>query len=56
MLLAQSLQLQLWQPVNDYILEEGRLDVSGVNIEQHVPHLVCFTASGMAANDVTSVW
>ena len=55
-LLAQSLQPHLWPPVKNFILEEGCLDVSGVNIEQHIPHLVRFMASGMAAKDVTSFW
>ena len=54
-LLAQFQQPELWQHVKDNILEDGLLDVSGVNIEQHIPHMATFLESGMAADDLKSL-
>ena len=54
-LLAQFQQPELWQHVKDNILEDGKLNISHVATEQHIPHLVTFLESGMAADDLTSL-
>jgi len=54
-MVAKLRQPELWQRVSDKILEGGCFDVFGVNVEQHIPHLVDFMTSDLATQVLTSI-
>ena len=54
-LLAQFPQPDLWHKVKNNILQNGELDLWGVNMNQHMRHLTTFLKSDMAAEDLISL-